>query len=175
MATIGNTSVGGSTRSFNANCKGVLIPSFPANASANSIFGYVSGTSGQRYQACIISQADYSTILAESDERTDISAAGWYEFTGGTLNGFSLASGTGYLICVATLNASGGLFYYGTYTYDGVTAGSGCSGLSPVTLPDAMGNDATRDYSCYVDYTEAGGGAWGPLLGLMNNRLVVAQ
>jgi hypothetical protein len=179
MATIGNTSAGASTRTFNSNIKGILISSFPEAATANSITGYFAAISGQSYQAVIVSQADYNTILASSSLRTDCSGTDWFTFNGGTLAGYSLAASTAYLICIATTNGASGLFYYGAYTYDGVTGLSGVNGIDPVTFPvnPGVGDDATRDYSIYLDYTAGSGGGfvgWGPRIAGLRNRRVIA-
>jgi hypothetical protein len=161
MADIGNISAStpANSRNLNLNCKGVALGSFPENGDAISISAWLSGTSGQPYRAFIIDAADGTTVLAQSDIRTDITSAADYELGGGTLAGYDLTATSLYIICVGTTENSVALAYYesGTETYDGQSTSSGLTSIDP--FDGAMTADSGRDYAIYLTYTAAGGGA----------------
>jgi len=161
MADIGNNpATPGSSRTFNSNCKGISIPSFPEAGTGVSISGYIEGISGANVRAFIIDPADGTTVLAQSDIRTNIGAAGYYTFTGGSLNGFVLTASAAYYICIGTENAASGLFYFqsGTEVYDGLTSNAGISSVNPLTfISGGMAPETIRDYACYLTYTPGGG------------------
>lgn len=156
MATLGTTVAGASFRTLNNTCRGHLLTTPAAiGAGSYSIFAYLSDSAaGANYRAAIVSASDYTTVLASSAIRTDISTAGWYEFSGGDFASYGLSNATAYVFSIASDSATTPYLYYQA---PGATtaraAGSGITDIDPLTIPVAMGADATRDYSLYLNYT----------------------
>ena len=161
MAEIGNhPGAPASSRNLALNCKGILIPSFPENGTANSITAFIEGNAGPNYRAFIIDPADGITVLAQSDMRTNIGTNGYYTFSGGSLASFSLVFASSYILAIGSEDTgiASAFFESGAETYDGQTAGSGISSVNPLTFNSGgMGADSTRDYAIYLDYTPGGG------------------
>lgn len=154
MANQGKETVGAATRQLNGIGRGRSVTS-NVNATLVSITAYVedTGGTGDSFEAAIYDNS--GNLLAESAARTNISTAGWYTFSGGTLGTVSLANGTAYHIVAGSTSAAGAGMYYD----DGET-GSIVAGLSGgVTWPatnDFPGAADARSYSIYL--TDDSGG-----------------
>jgi hypothetical protein len=163
MATFGQTVAGGTTRFLDGNARGHTLTA-PATLTAGSysVWGYVeAGAVGAPFAAIIVSTSDNSTVLSQSAVRTDISTAGWYEFSGGDFDTFEPQNATSYHWLVACDSGTTPVIYYGT---PGLTSGrsGGLGSWGPITLASTANADAGRDYAVYVEYTPSGGGS--PLL-----------
>lgn len=166
-ATIGDSTPGSwpyggpDYRSLDGNARGrtVTMPSGTFSAGV-TITGYItdSGT-GDDFTAAIVSDSDDMTVLAESAVRTDISTAGSYTFSGGTLATFTPAASTTYHIVIGSTSASGAQINFGPETDVGAAGSGGISGVNPMVFPFVIGADASRGYSIYMTYSEAGGSA----------------
>jgi hypothetical protein len=162
MATVGRTTVGADPRALNATAKGLRITMPEAGAAGVSIFAYVEDTAtGDSFGAAIVQGSDQTTVLANSAVRTNISTAGWYEFTGGDLGSFTPSNGGDYILVVASLSAAGANAYNDDAGLDGYAGASAVTGLNPLAFGGSatLVSDAARDYSIYMQYTAAGGAA----------------
>lgn len=155
MANQGKETIGATARQINGIARGRAVTS-NANATLVSITAYISDSAtGDSFEAAIYDNA--GNLLAESATRTNISTAGWYTFTGGTLGSVSLVSGTTYHILVGSTSAANADAYY-----DAGGTGSIVPTLSGnVTWPasnDFPANADSRDYSIYLTDDAGGGG-----------------
>lgn len=162
MATLGNTTFSGtSSRALDiGSWRGVLVTFPEAAATGFSVWGYVadSGT-GDSFKAILLDDADGTTVLASSAVRTDVSTAGWYEFSGGTFDSYEPANGESVYALVGSNSAAGALCYYEVdQAIDGYLANS--SEFTGPTISSAAAIDGgARDYFVYIEYTAAGGGS----------------
>lgn len=161
MPTIGNTTFSGSsTRALDSGLwRGVLV-TFPEDpATGFSVWAYIedTGGTGDSFKAVLLDDADGTTVLASSAVRTDISTAGWYEFTGGTFDSYNPGNGESVYALVGSTSASGGFMYYAFgEAADGAFANS--SEFTGPTINVAAALDGgERDYFVYIEYTAAGG------------------
>lgn len=135
----------------------------PVSAAAGvSIFARIADTdgAGEEFAGVIVDGIDLQTVLAISAVRTDISGTNWYEFSGGDLLTYAPASGASIVICVGSSATSGATVAQDDVGLDGFTALDALADLTPFTWGSTPGltSDALRDYSVYMEYTEAGGG-----------------
>lgn len=154
MATIGNTLTGGNTRNILSAAKAIYVPSFPVNATINSLTAKITDTSAATWQAGVWLASD-GTVVASGQVRTDITTVGSYTFT---FASESLVAGTGYYFGVCCDSAAGATVSYvgGAETYEGYQAAP----ETPNQISTAtFAADTTRDYSIQIDYTESGGGS----------------
>jgi hypothetical protein len=162
MATLGVTSVGSGPRALNAAAKGIRATMPEAGSAGVSIFAYIedTGGAGDSFAAAIVDGGDLTTVLANSAVRTNIGAAGWYEFTGSTLASFTPSNGASLLLVIASLSAAGAGAYNSDLGLDGYAGATNVNGLNPLTFTGSATfvSDALRDYSVYMQYTPAGGG-----------------
>ena len=167
MAQLGNTTIGATPRGINGTARGALVTMPAAAASGFSVYAYIEDAApGDNFRAALISDADKITVLAESNLRTDISTAGWYQFSGGDFATYTPSNGETFIIVVASDSAADANAYYDDLGQDGWSASAGISDIDPLTLVDVMNADTARDYSIYLDYTEAGGGPGGIVVNL---------
>lgn len=150
MPNIGTETIGATPRQVNAFARGISV-TMPENGTLSSITAYLSDSAtGDTFGAAIYDSG--GNRLQTSTTRTNISTAGWYEFTGFTQ---ALTNGSSYFIMAGSgdsaANANG---YHDTGTGYGITI----SGT--ITWPathDFPANQDTRQYSVYATYTTAGG------------------
>lgn len=159
MPDIGRTTIPAATRTFVDNIKGLRVVMTEAGAAGVTISAYIENpnASADNFQA-IIFDDDKSTVLAYSTIRTDVAAADWYVFTGGTLTSFTPANATPYVITVLSDDVVDALFWQDDAGLDGWT-GAGLGGVAAGSPPDVSGAvplsaDSTRDYAVYMTYTQ---------------------
>jgi hypothetical protein len=129
MANIGIETIGDTPRSIDVTARGHRI-TMPEDAQAGvTITAYIEDASpGDSYRAAIIQDADKTTVLASSAIRTDITAAGWYTFSGGSLATYDPANGESFVLVVLSNSADLASVYY-------VAGGPGWGGDSRRSIP----------------------------------------
>lgn len=157
MPTIGNTNIGGSgTRAMDQVIRGldITMPS-GSNSAGVTITAYLTNPSGtEAFSAAVYaSGANNAALLAESASRSDITAAGWYTFSGGGLATFTPAASTAYVIVVGSYTNADATINYD----DGAGRNQSISGVGPIVMTVEPMNSDARTYSVYMTYTEAGG------------------
>lgn len=157
MPDIGRTTVGVNTRGINSlGCNGLRITMTEAGAAGVTITAYIEDTAtGDQFRACVIDDADKSVVVASSNIRTNISTAGWYTFSGGSLATFTPANATAYVIGVLSDSAAGAVIYEDDIGADGYAGQA--SAIDPLAFTFDMEPDVNRDFSIYMTYTAAGG------------------
>lgn len=159
MATLGNNLTAGNTRTVLSAARAIRVPSFPANATINSLTARIADTSTATWQAGVWDGS--GTLVHSGQVRSDITTNNTYVFT---FAGESLTSGGDYHFGVCCNSASGATIYYadGSQTYEGAFATT----ETPNPLSNASFTaDTTRDYAIEIDYTESGGDPEGSLIG----------
>ena len=114
---------------------------------------------GDGFKAAVVNASDHDTVLAESAERTDISTAGWYMFSGADFDTVNLANGATIEIVIVSNSAANALFNQDDIGLLGVVSSTLTYG-PPFDLIDPLADDTTRDYSIYIEY-QTGGAAGG--------------
>jgi hypothetical protein len=162
VATLGNTMNGASTRDISTLIKGIRVPSFPADATINSITATVQGDNSSSWRAMVYTQA--GDLVASSAIRNNITTKADYEFT---FTAGDLEEGGDYTFAVGTDQAASAIIYFngGSETYEGQAYAS----VTDI-YPDAPASvtwtaDTTRDYSITVTYTEDAAPAAGSTTG----------
>lgn len=177
MATIGRTTDGAFPRAVQGGCKAIRVTMPEAGAAGVSVWARVedTGGAGESWAAFIMDGANNGTILATSAIRADVSTLGWKQFSGGGLASFAPANGASYLLCIGTLSSAGSSVYNDDAgaTYDPFVSATVITSLTPVTFSGTAVLDpdnALRDYSIYLEYTPAGGGAIAAIVGHYRNQ-----
>lgn len=150
---LGYVKIGASTAAMNLAMRGSPTTPIANSAAGISIWAYISDTAtGEEWTAALISNSDQQTILAESAVRTDISTAGWYQFTGGTLASYSLTNGTTVIPTIASESVASALIYY-----DAGSSGDGyndvITSVNPIVeVTPPMSSDSNK-YSIFIQYS----------------------
>jgi hypothetical protein len=157
--TIGNTNIGASgTRALDEVIRGIEV-TMPSGTFAASVTltAYLTNPSGTEAFTCAVygSAANNAALLAESAARTDITSAGWYTFSGGTLASFTPSATTTYIIvCGSYSNADATINYD-----DGAGRNQSISGVAPIVMTVEPMNSDLRTHSVYMTYSVASSGA----------------
>ena len=162
MPDIGNTTIPSPTqRSCNGELRGILI-TMPEAGTLDSITAYCRAEAGHSMFAYLYDSS--GNLLAQSAERTDISAtAGYHTFT---FSGSpSLANATDYIICVGADSANTAeQWWEGSdvteNTFPGRTTAGFPAFTDATTPPDpaTFSVDASRFFIMYATYTVAASG-----------------
>lgn len=159
MPNIGYETIGGTPRTLNGSARGMKITMPEAGAMGVTVTAYIEDSApGDSFRAALVSNVDDETILATSDIRTNISAAGWYAFSGGGLAAFTPTNGQIFSVVVGSDSAANANMYHdgnAASPLDGWVAG--INTIEPFSTTGPLGIDGSRDYSIYMTYSVAGG------------------
>jgi hypothetical protein len=156
MPTIGNTMAGaGGNRATNQVVRAILISSWPANATVDSVDARIADSATTANWRAGVWRSSDGVLLGQSATVTGVAAASAnVNFSGGDLTGLALTATTGYYVGVCSDAAVGCTTDYngGAETYEGANALTESVPLSDATFAA----DTTRDYAIQITYTESG-------------------
>jgi hypothetical protein len=162
--TIGHTTLGVNVRSLNGayRCYTGTLPSDVDAGDYDVVTKIEDTATGDTFRALLVDD-DNATVIAYSDEYTDVSTVGNKTFSGGTFASVGLTNGAVIRICVGSNSAAGANAYFSddgaaTLAYSGLVSSITAE---PPTLSGSLSTDAARPYSIWLDYTPAAGGGGG--------------
>ena len=152
----GRTSIGAATRPIQNLVKGISA-TIGADLAAGtcSIFAHFvgTGTAGGEFRAFVLTGTDFDTVVVQSDMRNDLSADGWYEFTGGTLASYAPTAGTAVVLAIGSTATGAPAISQDNAGLEGWSSQANITDVTPLTwgVPDGMIADVNRDYSIYLE------------------------
>jgi len=152
----GRTSIGAATRPIQNLVKGISA-TIGADLAAGtcSIFAHFvgTGTAGGEFRAFVLTGTDFDTVVVQSDMRNDLSADGWYEFTGGTLASYAPTAGTAVVLAIGSTASGAPAISQDNAGLEGWSSQANITDVTPLTwgVPDGLIADVNRDYSIYLE------------------------
>ena len=162
MATVGTTSVGGSTQNSEGTVKGIPV-TMPESGDISSIsfHGAETTTNGAHAVKGVLYDGS-GNVLGETSARSDITfTLGWWELTFAAP--VNVAGSASLVLAVAVGTGAGNL----AVSYAAGSSGDGrTAAITYPTVPDptTLTNDANQ-YSIYATYTASGGSVIGSVIG----------
>jgi len=152
MAQLGRTTIGVNTWELSLKISGLRV-TMPDSAMVGvSVFAYVEdNVVGSQFRAALLHDADKQTVLASSAIRTDITTAGWYEFSGGTFAAYAPQQGQTFVIAIVSDSAEIASIYQDNVGLDAWTASAFIISMDPLEVEPLVPATA-EDYSIYLEY-----------------------